>query len=328
MPTLIIAGTESGVGKTSLAAGLLVQLAGEGRSSAYYKPFSSTADDADARLALFGPLAVILGPAPVAALPDASNMGDVSAAVRALREQADTIIVELADGLDPADFAQAWDARVLMVLRYSAGTVGDFSATADALGERLAAAVVNHVPAYRADEAASQTASAGFTAPVVALPESRFMLAPTVAEIAEHLGGEWVLDPVNSDAPVEHYLIGGNIMDSGSNYFGRYTNQAIIARTQRPDILLAAMSPETRCLVLTGPGETNEYIKAEARERDIPLIRVAASTIEAAESLAGLRANACGMAKARHFADLIASHTSSEMLAGWLGRNRNCSEWA
>ena len=67
MPTLIIAGTEPGVGKTSLAAGLLVQLAGEGRSSAYYKPFSSTADDADVRLALFGPLAVILGPAPVTA---------------------------------------------------------------------------------------------------------------------------------------------------------------------------------------------------------------------------------------------------------------------
>ena len=239
----------------------------------------------------------------------------------ALREQADTTVVELADGLDPADFAQALDARVLMVLRYSADTVGDFSATADALGERLAAVVVNAVPAYRADDVAAQAASAGFTAPVVALPESRFMLAPTVAEIAAHLGGEWVLDPVNSDAPVEHYLIGGNIMDSGPNYFGRYANQAVIARTQRPDILLAAMSPETRCLVLTGPGETNEYIKAEARERDIPLIRVAASTVEAAESLAGLRANACGMAKARHFADLIASHTSPEMLASWLGRN-------
>ena len=325
MPTLIIASTEPGVGKTSLAAGLLVLLAGEGRSSAYYKPFSATADDADdadVRLEPFGPLAVILGPAPVTALPDASNMGDVSAAVRALREQADTTIVELADGLDPADFAQVLDARVLMVLRYPADTFGDFSVTADALGERLAAAVVNHVPAYRADEAAAQAASARFTAPVVSLPESRFMLAPTVAEIAAHLGGEWVLDPVNTDALVEHYLIGGNIMDSGPNYFGRYANQAVIARTQRPDILLAAMSPETRCLVLTGPGETNEYIKAEARERDIPLIRVGASTVEAAESLAGLRANACGMAKARHFAGLIASHTSPEMLVGWLGRNR------
>ena len=181
MPTLIIAGTERGVGKTSLAAGLLVLLAGEGRSSAYYKPFSATADDADVRLEPFGPLAVILGPAPVTALPDASNMGDVSAAVCALRDHADTTIIELADGLDPADFAQTLDARVLMVLRYPADPVGEFSVTADALGERLAAAVVNHVPAYRADEAAAQAASARFAAPVVTLPESRFMLAPTVA---------------------------------------------------------------------------------------------------------------------------------------------------
>ena len=316
MPTILIAGDHAGVGKTSLAAGLLVLLAGDGRSSAYYKPFSA---DADVRLEPFGQLAVILGPAPVTALPDASNMGDVSAAVRALRDQADTTIIELADGLDSADFAQTLDARVLMVLKYPADTFGDFSVTADALGERLAAAVVNHVPPYRADEAAAQAASARFTAPVVSLPESRFMLGPTVAEIAAHLGGEWVLDPVNSDALVEHYLIGGNIMDSGPNYFGRYANQAVIARAQRPDILLAAMSPETRCLVLTGPGETNEYIKAEARERDIPLIRVAASTVEAAESLAELSDSTCSIAKARHFADLIASHTSPEMLGGWLG---------
>ena len=321
MPTLIIAGTPPGAGKTSLAAGLLWQLAVEGRSSAYYRPFSATDDDADVRSAPFGPLAVIPGPAPVTGLPDASSMGEVAAAVGALREQADTIIVELTDGLDPADFAQALDARVLMVLRYSPDAVGDFSATAAALGERLAAAVVNAVPAYRTEEAATQATSAGFPAPVVALPESRFMLAPTVGEIAAHLSGDWVLDPVNADAPVEHYLIGGNIMDSGPNYFGRYANQAVIARAQRPDILLAAMGPETRCLVLTGPGETSEYIKAEARERDIGLIRVAASTVEAAESLAGLRANASGTAKARHFADLIASHTSPEMLAGWLGPN-------
>ena len=37
----------------------------------------------------------------------------------------------------------------------------------------------------------------------------------TVRQIAETLGAHWVQEPVNLDAPVQQFLIGGNIMDSG-----------------------------------------------------------------------------------------------------------------
>ena len=129
--------------------------------------------------------------------------------------------------------------------------------------------------------------SAGIAAPVV-IPESRVMLAATVAQVASQLSAEWVLEPVNADALIERYLIGGNIMDSGPTYFGRYANQAVIARAQRPDIQMASMGRETRCLVLTGPGDATEYVKAEARERDIPLLRVASSTEDTAAALGGI----------------------------------------
>ena len=117
------------------------------------------------------------------------------------------------------------------------------------------------------------------------IPESRVMLAPTVAQIGEHLDAVWTLEPVNADALVERFLIGGNIMDNGPTYYGRYHNQAVITRAQRPDIQLASMLPQTSCLVLTGPGEPTEYVKAEARERDIPLLQVALSTIDTADAL-------------------------------------------
>ena len=90
---------------------------------------------------------------------------------------------------------------------------------------------------------------------------------------------------MNADAPVERFLIGGNIMDNGPTYYGRYASKAVITRAQRPDIQLASMLPQTRCLVLTGPGEPTEYVKAEARERDNPLLQVFTSTIETADAL-------------------------------------------
>ena len=90
---------------------------------------------------------------------------------------------------------------------------------------------------------------------------------------------------MNADTPVERFLIGGNIMDNAPTYYGRFANQAVITRAQRPDIQLASVLPQTRCLVLTGPGEPTECVKAETRERDIPLLQVFASTIETADAL-------------------------------------------
>ena len=84
------------------------------------------------------------------------------------------------------------------------------------------------------------------------------MLAPKVGQVADHLDAVWTLEPVNADAPVERFLIGGNIMDNGPTYYGRYRNQAVITRAQRPDIQLASMLPQTRFLVLTRPGDPTD----------------------------------------------------------------------
>ena len=121
-----------------------------------------------------------------------------------------------------------------------------------------------------------------------AIPEDRAMLAVTVEQVAAHLGGAWVQEPENTDSLIERFLIGGNILDSGETYYGRYSNQAVIVRTERPDIQLASLMEDTTCLVLTGRGDPTEYIKAEAMQRSVPLIRVEQDTIPTAESLAGL----------------------------------------
>jgi BioD-like phosphotransacetylase family protein len=323
MPTLLITGPARS-GKTSLAAGLLACARDVDRSAAYAKPFSADGDaDADHAFAsgvLADALGVAVGPAPGSL---ADDMEDAAAAIAQLRDQVRTVIVEVTDGAPGAELAEATDARVLEVHAYAAGQ--DWAATADRAagrwGNRLAALVVNAVPPYRGEAVAVAVAESSAAVDAVLIPESRVMLAPTVAQIADHLEAVWTLEPVNADAPVERFLIGGNIMDNGPTYYGRYANQAVITRTQRPDIQLASMLPQTRCLVLTGPGEPIEYVKAEARERDIPLLQVFASTIETADALDRLidAVTPHSLAKVRHYAALLEQHAGPETLDGWLG---------
>ena len=320
MPTTLITGPAV-AGKTSLAYGLLARLRDAGRSAAYCKSFSPTPDaDADHLFAsevLAGALGIAAGPAPRAL---DSSVDDAAAAIAELARQHETVIIEAADGSPAAELASAVNARVIDMRAYTPEQ--DWGVAADEAaghwGARLNLLVVNAVPPYRRDIVSQSEAESWAEVAALVIPESRVMLAPTVAEIAEGLDAAWTLEPVNADALVERYLIGGNIMDNGPAYYGRYNNQAVITRAQRPDIQMAAMLPQTRCLVLTGPGEPTEYVKAEARERDIPLLQVFMPTIEAADALDRLidAATPHSLAKVRHYAALLEQCPGAEWLPG------------
>ena len=146
------------------------------------------------------------------------------------------------------------------------------------------------------------------------------MLGITVQQIAEELGGRWVQDPVNTDARIDRFLLGGNIMDSGHTYYGRFANQAVIVRAERPDIQMASLMEDTRCLVLTGGGEPTDYVKAEAFERDVPLISVAGSTLSTAEDLAGVleRATIYSQNKVDRFGQLMRQNLDMDTLSALL----------
>ncbi len=322
MPAILITGP-SRSGRTSLAAGILTHLRNAGRTAAYAKPFSpSTGSDSDQRFAadvLANALGITVGPAP-SSLTGAT--GDAAASISGLSNQAETVIVEATSGSPAENLAAAIDARVIEIHHYTPGQ--DWAQTVDAAavrwGARLLSLVVNAVPPYKLDAIAVSAAESSADVNAVVIPESRVMLAPTVAQVADHLGASWVQDPVNADAPIERFLIGGNIMDHGPTYYGRYANQAVITRAQRPDIQLASMLAQTRCLVLTGPGEATNYIRAEALERDIPLLQVSTSTIETADALDRLidTSTTHSLAKARQFAALLEQRAGTGILDGWL----------
>ena len=267
MGVIQVTADRPGAGKTSLVGALLAQLAGAGQKAGYCKPFSPTPDnDPDVAFISQYLLATADGPQVPSPQPMPETSGPlltgapaqaVQESVRELAAAAEVVLVEGPDLVSPdgsawslpSELASMLDCRTLLIIRYSTGLDSTTVTSAvEPFAGQLAGVIINGVIEYKKREVDQgllpELRSRGV--PVLgALPEDRSMLAVTVQQIAEHLNGHWVQDPVNTDAYVERFLIGGNIMDSGPTYFGRFANQAVITRAERPDIQMACLMEDT-----------------------------------------------------------------------------------
>ena len=311
MSILLIAAHTPGAGKTAIAAGLATLAAGFDADAgsgpapvAVCKPLSP-AGDRDPDAAYFA--RQFHGDIPVTTTTTAGNAADAAldaaaAAVRALAGNHPHTLVEIAHPEPAASgIASPWTlglaerlaARLLAIFDYDAGlSAAAVSAAVAPLANALAGVIINRTPPYRTRQVAalrSELDAAGVPV-LAAIPEDRPLLALTMSQLAQGLDGRWELEPSDGDAWVDRFLIGGNIMDSGAGYFGRYPKQAVITRAERPDIQMASLMPDgnTRCLVLTGGARPAEYIRVEAARRAVPVLLVDADTLATAAAVGAL----------------------------------------
>jgi BioD-like phosphotransacetylase family protein len=109
-------------------------------------------------------------------------------------------------------------------------------------------------------------------------PENRRLLAITVGELAESIGGKIINHQEKSGELVENYMLGAMVADSGLDYFNRKKNKAAVIRQERLDMQLAALETSTTCLVLSGGTQTPAYrVLQKAESRGIPIITTAAA---------------------------------------------------
>ena len=228
-----------------------------------------------------------------------SSLDAAANAVRSLAGISEHTLVEVANPVGGSGIAspittglaERLSARVIAVFGYDAALTA-VSASSDVapLGDGLAAVMVNQTPRYRtvaAGRLLDELTTVGIPA-VASLPEDRPMLSLTMNQLEQELGGQWELEPEDGDDWIDRFLIGGNIMDSGEGYFGRYSHQAVITRAERPDIQMACLMQDTRCLVLTGGARPTEYIRVEASKRDVPVLLVDGGTIATADAIGDL----------------------------------------
>ncbi len=326
MSILYVTSDRDGAGKTALATALLSKLREEGKSVGYAKLFSrdpaSDGDVAFARGLLGGGAAE--GPAPqeMSALSGGGAAEGVTSAVATWASGLDGAVVEgpSAEVADEnrsevsAQLAEALDARVVVVLGYDARLTGErISSLVAPFGHRAAGVVVNGAPRYRRREARQALESAVSGSEIRlkgVVPEDRWMLTVTLGQVAEHLGGRWIMGEEKADCLVESFLIGGNIMDSGETYFGRSETKAVITRGDRPDIQLAALASASAGLVLTGGHEPVEYVYHEVEQQEVPLMVVPKGTKETSEALGSVleRSTAHHSDKVARFRALLEEH--------------------
>ena len=291
MSIVYIAGQAPGAGATAIAAGLAARWRADGKRVALAKPLAA---DGDADCAWFAALGGSDASAP-----------DVDGAVRIAREldaAADAVVVEgpPLTSESAAAFAEGCGARVVGVAPY-ARTLGaeDAGPWRAAFGERLAGLLVNRRTRYAEHDADArllpELAGAGVPA-FGALPEDRLLLAPTVQQAVDCLGGVYFTAADGGGALIEHFLIGGLIAEWGGNYFGRLPNQAVLVRGGRIDIQMSALNFPVAALFVTGCETPSQYVYQRADDLDAPLIAVAQGTHEAAAALEGL----AGAVSARH----------------------------
>ena len=307
-----------------MAAGLATLISRSGVSVSACKPISP-AGRTDPDAAYFA--SSLRGGVPVASTEDDAGLDAAANAVRSLRGISDHVVVEVPNpavgsGVSSpivSGLAQRLSARVVAVFAYepdiSAVNVSGAVAT---LGSQLAGLMINQTPRYQARAAAavlSELSTAGV--PLIgALPEDRTMLSLSLDQLEANLGGKWELAPTDGDVWIDRFLIGGNIMDSGEGYFGRYRHQAVITRAERPDIQLACLMQDTRCLVLTGGSRPTEYIRVEAAKRNVPVLLVEPGTVATADAVGGLMSAVVPHAahKAERMADLLQGQVDLDAL--------------
>ena len=218
--------------------------------------------------------------------------------------------------LHPDDSSSKQSAPVLLV---SSPTSADPSQAASTLGDRLMGVIVNAVPEHGRHGvlAAAVRSFEERGIPVLGVvPEDRRMLAPTVGDVAEHLGADLINrddldDPDEALAAlVEHFMLGGLFLDTGVYVFGKHEQKAVIVRGDRPDLQMAALDTSTVCLVLTEGRLPVQYIDHHAALNQVPMLLVDRPTLETMEALhtIGERVTVHSAHKARRAAELLSAH--------------------
>jgi BioD-like phosphotransacetylase family protein len=264
---LYIVSTEAAAGKTTVCAGLAMNFTNDGKKVGYLKPQAAEKDGSDSDVVF---MKQILGLADVVNAPDLIKGRDIVLVEGSLGSVAGDAVSRVTYGA-----AREMKARVIAVEVYS-GQPSRFSDVYKGFGPDLLGIIVNKVPQSmlksELEGARSRFQAAGINLLGV-IPENRVLLAITVAELAESIGGKILNNAEKSDELVENFLLGAMIVDSGLEYFGRKDRKAAIIRQDRPDMQLAALETATACLVLSGEDKPPLYnVMYKAESRGIPVI--------------------------------------------------------
>ncbi len=270
MGVLFIVAAEEGTGKTAISAGLAINYVNDGKKVGYLRlsPGKSAPNDTDFMKQIEG----------------------VEVTEETHLKRYDVVLAEGSTGASADDeasraayaAAKEMKARVIAVETYS-HKESPYIDAYKGFGKSLLGVVVNKAPESQLKRIREKV-TAEFEAAGIKLlgviPENRTLLAITVGELAESIGGRILNNDEKVAELVENYMLGAMVVDSGLDYFGRKNRKAAIIRHDRPDMQLAALETSTACLVLSGSPDRSgpvPNVLHKAQSRGIPVIAASAA---------------------------------------------------
>jgi BioD-like phosphotransacetylase family protein len=292
MPAFILLAPDSLAGKTTVAAGLARRTVLEGRTVSLER---------------------------IAGDKHAENDSSLFSALKGVSQEPATAEINLIE-------APAGDASSALA-EYPAGralVIADASMPAVALadycvqaGDRLAGVVINKTPARRADALLADAKAAGLNV-LAALPEDKLLATPVLGDVAEVLSAQTEHFDGRRLQPLDRPVIATISADPGQGYFAGYGASAVIVRSDKPDLQLAALNAGADCLIVTGGLPILSYVLERAEEDQIPLLRTGLDTIAAVQRIEGIFGSSPfvgGDAKVERIAELLGGLRPAALLA-------------
>jgi BioD-like phosphotransacetylase family protein len=272
------------VGKTAICAGLGKHLLDTGKNVGYFKPIivedrNLTVADIDSDAVFFKCIFNLEESVEdiCPAVSDHQNLtNNINKAYSKISSGKDVVIIEgrCEQRQVSYEVAKALDAKVIIVESYSKELLSVTGNYKD-WGEKLLGMVINKVPRGKAELVSGQILAhfnkVGINVLGV-LPEDRELFTLTIGELAEHIHGEILNCVEKSSELVENFMIGAMCVDPGPEYFSRKANKAVLVRSDRPDMQLAALETSVKCLILSGDTQPIPAILYGAENRGIPII--------------------------------------------------------
>jgi hypothetical protein len=321
LAAILVVSSERYSGKSSLIAGLGLELRERGLEVGYMKPVGAypikvegTRIDEDA---FFISEALGLDEKPGDVCPffltwetlgrymrkkPGNPQAKVKSAYERLRKGKDIMLVEGAQnfvhgrilGLSSFEVADLLGAGVLLLDTFNEElSVDRLLSGRDYFAKDFLGAVLNWVPKRRLEFTRGLMArfmEAQSVSLFGSIPADRVLRSITVGDLATGLNGQIICAADRADQLIESMMVGAMGQEQALRLFRQRANKVVITGGDRSDIQLAALETPTKALVLTGGHRPSPLVLGQAEEMGVPIILVdqdTATTVELVEAAIG-----------------------------------------
>ncbi|MFA5311856.1 MAG: DRTGG domain-containing protein [Methanomassiliicoccales archaeon] len=219
--------------------------------------------------------------------------------------------------LDGMSIAKELDAEIVLV---SPGTpdaidkISIYQRLTEVYGQKFKGVILNMCD----DPNVERLVESGGVKVLGTIPTVEELDFPHVKEIVEGLNAEVLAGEAGLNRNIEKIMVGGMTAESAMKEMRRLNRKAMITGGDRSDMLMAALSTDTSCLILTGGLYPDAQVLAKAEEQQVPVLLTGHGTQVTADMVDNLiaRIDPSDTAKIDLLSDLVRRHVDMDKVWG------------